>query len=180
MTEEIPDITKLLSYKELYEAAIDAAWGVWLKIPAAVAEQYGWDVANKIITKVAEKDGVYDAEWAKNTLKLASNSPGDAMKAMLFALGPFFTPGAEVKITEDTPKRAVGMINKCYQLEELKKNPPPWWRGNAQNFGMKDLCPAWWNSFARTINPKLRTSYNKMQCPPRNDGHCEFVCELEE
>ncbi len=175
-TIKIPEITDFFSYKELFEMSSESAWSVWVKIPAAIAEVYGWDVANKIITTVCERDAAPDAEFALDTLKLKNKDATDCMIALLW-VWKFFTPGVNVEIVEASQKRAVGRVDKCTQLELSKQSPPPWWKGNVEKFGMKQLCPPWWDKFAKTVNPKLKTSYNKMQCPPKKDKCCEFVCE---
>lgn len=117
-----------------------------------------WAEAGKGTKQVADALGLAgsDAKSAAETIASVS----------IVAMGPEF----KFETVEATAEKAVIRATEC-----------PWWNRMKEMGYEIDICsladPAYFNGFAKSLNPKLTVSLPKSM--PRGDPYCEWVCELQ-
>lgn len=151
---EVQDLSK----KELLDLLTDAAknWlahdGLWFQ---AVEDAFGIEKAIELDRKAWEAFTVIEA---KRIMKRLSIEPGGGIPALIQALKfRLYARLNTQEITEISPERCVFRMHSCRVQDARKRKGLP-------DFPCKPVGIVEYSRFARTIDPRLRTTC--ITCPP--------------
>jgi hypothetical protein len=149
--------------------ATQALTGAIVVTSKALRDALGQEKYNEIHRQIWAEQG----KAAKDIADSLGLSGGDAKSVAetaqlvtIVAMGPEF----KFETVEATGEKAV-----------IRLTEGPWWNRFKELGISEDLCSfacaAFWDAFAKSLNPKLTVSLTKAM--PRGDPHCEWVLQLQ-
>jgi hypothetical protein len=159
------DLLKLLEVYALNWLAHDGSWFL------ALEERYGMDIAIEMDTNSWERFSVHEAKRIMRAFNIPENG---GLEALERALGYRLYAGINTQKAVWTEDGALEfqMVDCRVQSTRKRKGLPA--------FPCRPVGIVEYSQFARTIDPRIRTTC--LACPPDDtgEGYCRWRFELEE